>query len=417
MSKRVIVVGAGASGMMAAHFAAAHGAEVVVLEKNKKPCRKLMITGKGRCNVTNNSSPDNIIAHTPTNGRFLYSALNFFTPQDVMSFFESAGVPLKTERGDRVFPVSDKAGDIVDALIQTVKKDGCKILTEQTVSSLVIENGRVRGVVTAQGETINGDSVIISCGGASYPLTGSTGDGYALALAAGHTQAQVRPSLVPIECAGDICPRLQGLSLKNIRLSLYRGDGKKPLYSELGELVFTHFGVSGPLILSASAHMKKGSVSDYRLVIDLKPALDTDTLDKRILRDLSEFCNKDFSNSLGKLLPSKLIPVIIKLSGISPHIKCNSVTREQRRALAELIKAVKLKPTSFRPLSEAIITSGGIKTKEINPKTMESKLTPGLYFCGEVIDVDAYTGGYNLQIAFSTGALAGKSSAEIKEDT
>lgn len=416
MSRRVIVVGAGAAGMMAAHFAAIQGAEVVVVEKNKKPCRKLMITGKGRCNVTNNSSPDNIIAHTPTNGRFLYSALSFLAPQDVISFFEGAGVPLKTERGDRVFPVSDKACDVVDALIKTVNKDGCEIRTEQTVSSLIIENGSACGVLTAQGEKIRGDSVIISCGGASYPLTGSTGDGYALALEAGHTHTQIRPSLVPIECAGDICQRLQGLSLKNVRLSLYRGDGKKPLYSELGELLFTHFGVSGPLVLSASAHMKKGEAEDYRLVIDLKPALDIDTLDKRILRDLSEFCNKDFSNSLGKLLPSKLIPIIIELSGISPHIKCNSITREQRRALAELIKSLELKPKAFRPLSEAIITSGGIKTKEINPKTMESKLTPGLYFCGEVIDVDAYTGGYNLQIAFSTGALAGKSSAGIKED-
>lgn len=409
MSRRVLIVGAGAAGMMAAHFAAKSGESVVLIEKNKKVCRKVMITGKGRCNVTNNSSPDNIISKTPTNGRFLYSAVNFFTPNDTMDFFESAGVSLKTERGNRVFPCSDKAADIVDALFRTVKKDGCKILTEKQVRSLIINDNRVCGVKLSDGEEINADRVIIACGGASYPKTGSTGDGYTLAKQAGHTIKEIKPSLVPIECKGDMCARLQGLSLKNVNFSVFFKNGKKPVFSELGEMLFTHFGLSGPLVLSASAHMKKGEVEDYSFVIDLKPALDIETLDKRLVRDFDEFCNKDFANSLAKLLPSKLIPVIIEKSGIAPSEKCNSITKQQRRQLAELIKSLEIKPVRFRPIDEAIITSGGVTTKEINPKTMESKLVSGLYFAGEVIDIDAYTGGYNLQIAFSTGALAGHS--------
>ena len=411
MSRTVVIIGAGASGVMAAHFAAKSGAGVILLERNKKVCRKVMITGKGRCNVTNNSSPDNIISKTPTNGRFLYSAVNFFSPDDTMAFFESAGVDLKTERGNRVFPSSDKAADIVDALLYTVKKDGCKILTEKQAQSLIIDGNRISGVMLTDGEAVKADSVIIACGGASYPKTGSDGSGYALAKLAGHTIKEIKPSLVPIECGGDVCQRLQGLSLKNVNFSAYFKDGKKPVFSEQGEMLFTHFGVSGPLVLSASSHMKKGEVKDYRFVIDLKPALDIDTLDKRLVRDFEEFCNKDFANSLGKLLPSKLIPVIIERSGIAPDEKCNSITKHQRRELAQLIKSLEIKPVRFRPIDEAIITSGGISTKEINPKTMESRLVGGLYFAGEVIDVDAYTGGYNLQIAFSTGALAGQSSA------
>ena len=412
MSRRVLIVGAGAAGMMAAHFAAKSGESVVLLEKNKKVCRKVMITGKGRCNVTNNSSPDNIISKTPTNGRFLYSAVNFFTPTDTMDFFESAGVSLKTERGNRVFPCSDKAADIVDALFRTVKKDGCKILAEKQVQSLLINDNRVCGVKLTDGEEINADRVIIACGGASYPKTGSTGDGYTLAKQAGHTIKEIKPSLVPIECKGDMCARLQGLSLKNVNFSVYFKNCKKPVFSELGEMLFTHFGLSGPLVLSASSHMKKGEVSDYSFVIDLKPALDIETLDKRLVRDFDEFCNKDFANSLTKLLPSKLIPVIIEKSGIAPSEKCNSITKQQRRQLAELIKSLEIKPVRFRPIDEAIITSGGVTTKEINPKTMESKLVSGLYFAGEVIDIDAYTGGFNLQIAFSTGALAGHSASD-----
>ncbi len=411
MSRTVVIIGAGASGMMAAHFAAKSGAGVILLERNKKVCRKVMITGKGRCNVTNNSSPDNIISKTPTNGRFLYSAVNFFSPDDTMAFFESAGVELKTERGNRVFPSSDKAADIVDALLRTVKKDGCKILTEKQAQSLIIDGNRISGIMLTDGEAVKADSVIIACGGASYPKTGSDGSGYALAKLAGHTIKEIKPSLVPIECGGDVCQRLQGLSLKNVNFSAHFKDGKKPVFSEQGEMLFTHFGVSGPLVLSASSHMKKGEVKDYRFVIDLKPALDIDTLDKRLVRDFDEFCNKDFANSLGKLLPSKLIPVIIERSGIAPDEKCNSITKHQRRELAQLIKSLEIKPVRFRPIDEAIITSGGISTKEINPKTMESRLVGGLYFAGEVIDVDAYTGGYNLQIAFSTGALAGQSSA------
>lgn len=409
MSRTVVVIGAGAAGMMAAHFAAQNGARVILLEKNKKPCRKVMITGKGRCNVTNNSSPDNIISKTPTNGRFLYSAVSFFTPQDTMDFFEAAGVDLKTERGNRVFPCSDKAADIVDALLQTVKKDGCTILTEKQAQSLIIDGDRISGVMLTDGEAVKADRVIIACGGASYPRTGSTGDGYVLAKQAGHTIKDIKPSLVPIECKGDMCAKLQGLSLKNVNFSVYFKNGKKPVFSELGELIFTHFGLSGPLVLSASSHMKKGDIEDYGFFIDLKPGLDIDALDKRLMRDFEEFCNKDFSNSLGKLLPSKLIPVIIEMSGIPAAEKCNSITKQQRRQLAELLKKLPIAPLRFRPIDEAIITSGGVSTKEINPKTMESKLVGGLYFAGEVIDVDAYTGGYNLQIAFSTGALAGRS--------
>lgn len=415
MNKRIVVIGGGASGMMAAYFAAKNGADVVILEKNKKVCRKVMITGKGRCNVTNNSQPDNIIAKTPTNGKFLYSAVNFLTPSDVMSFFEDLSVSLKTERGNRVFPTSDKACDIVDALLRAVKKSGCKILTEKHALGIDINDNKVCGVILADGEKIKADSVIIACGGASYPKTGSTGDGYQISQQAGHTIAEIKPSLVPVECGGNICQRLQGLSLKNVTLSVYYKDKKNPVFSELGEMLFTHFGLSGPLVLSASSHMKKGSASDYKFVIDLKPALDIDALDKRIIRDFDEFLNKDFANSLGKLLPAKLIPVIIEMSGIPAHEKCNSITKAQRRSLSELLKHIEITPTKFRPIDEAIITSGGVKVKEINPKTMESKLVKDLFFSGEVIDVDAYTGGYNLQIAFSTGALAGYSSA-IDED-
>lgn len=411
MAKRIVVIGGGASGMTAACFAAKGGAEVTVLERNKKTCRKVMITGKGRCNVTNNSTSDNIISKTPTNGRFLYSAVNFFAPGDVMAFFEELGVELKTERGNRVFPVSDKAADIADALARAAIDSGCRVLTETRVRSLLIKDNAVCGAALEDGKTVEADGVIIACGGASYPKTGSTGDGYRLARQAGHTITDIKPSLVPVECGGDICARLQGLALKNVALSVYFKDTKKPVFSEQGEMLFTHFGVSGPLVLSASSHMKKGKADDYRFIIDLKPALDIDTLDRRLLRDFDEFSNKDFVNSLGKLLPAKLIPVVAERSGIFAHKKCNSITKEQRRGLAELLKNFEIKPKDFRSIDEAIITSGGVKTKEINPKTMESKLVRGLYFSGEVIDVDAYTGGYNLQIAFSTGALAGSSSA------
>ncbi len=415
MSKNIVVIGAGAAGMMASYYAARGNARVCVIEKNKKPCRKVMITGKGRCNVTNNSTPDNVISKTPTNGRFLYSAINFFTPDDTMSFFESHAVPLKTERGNRVFPCSDRASDIVDALVRAVSDSGCKILTQSRAEKLIIDENKVIAVRLDNGKIIPADSVIIACGGASYPLTGSTGDGYALAQGAGHTVTDIKPSLVPMECRGDICKRLQGLSLKNINFSVYYKNGKKPVFSELGEMLFTHFGVSGPLVLSASAHMKKGEISDYRFVIDLKPALDIDALDKRLVRDFEEFRNKDFVNSLCKLLPAKLIPVIVDLSRINPHEKCNGITKESRRELAGLLKAIELEPSSFRPIDEAIVTSGGVKTSEIDPKTMGSRLVGGLYFAGEVIDVDAYTGGYNLQIAFSTGALAGASALSREE--
>ncbi|PWL70616.1 MAG: aminoacetone oxidase family FAD-binding enzyme [Clostridiales bacterium] len=407
MKADVIVVGGGPAGMMAAGVAARSGLRVLLLEKNPRLGRKLMITGKGRCNVTNNCDVQDFLNHVPTNPRFLQSAIHRFTPQDAMAFFEELGVPLKTERGSRVFPVSDKAVDIVDAMVKFVRESGVNVQYETPVKALSCQDGAIAGVTLESGEMLEADAVVLATGGKSYPRTGSTGDGYHLAEQVGHTILPPRPSLIPIETQEDWCQRVQGLSLKNVTLSAVDAESGKIRYSELGEMLFTHFGVSGPLVLSLSAHLGDLSKRQYRLLIDLKPALDIQALDARLLRDFSELQNKDFGNSLEKLLPRKLIPIVISMSGIPSITKVNQITREQRRRLCELLKAVPLTVWRFRPIDEAVVTSGGVKVGEINPKTMESKLVKGLFFAGELIDVDAYTGGYNLQIAYSTGYAAG----------
>lgn len=408
--RSIVVIGGGPAGLMAAITAAQKyngtPVSVTLIEKNERAGRKLMITGKGRCNVTNNCDVDTLIKNTPKNARFLYSAFSKFTPQDVMNFFEDNGVPLKTERGNRVFPVSDKAVDIVDALVNSAKKNGVKTLCGE-VLSIALKDGKITGVKLKNGDTVAADSVVLATGGMSYSVTGSTGDGYKIAEKLGHTVTEIKPSLVPLECHEGYCSRLSGLSLKNVTLSVFEEGKKKPVFKEQGEMLFTHFGISGPLVLSSSAYMRKMDSKKYTAVIDLKPALDQDQLDKRILRDFSEQTNKDFANSLDKLLPKSLIPVVISLSGIPAHTKVNQISREERTRLVTLLKNLTLNITGFRPIEEAIITSGGISVKEINPTTMESKLIEGLYFAGEIIDTDAFTGGFNLQIAFSTGYLAG----------
>lgn len=409
MSKKVIVIGAGASGLMAAGTAAENGHNVILIERNDKVARKVMITGKGRCNVTNNCTLVNdLIANVPTNGRFLYGAFSKFMPIDTMEFFEDMGVTLKVERGNRVFPESDKAVDIVDALNAFSQDADVKRIKGRAVE-LIAENGEIKGVKLEDGEELFADAVIVATGGVSYPLTGSTGDGYELAKQVGHTVTELKPALVPLVCHEGFCMDLQGLSLKNVEISVLNTDNYKEVYREFGEMLFTHFGVSGPLILSASSHMKDIKPRKYEIHIDLKPALSYEQLDKRIQRDFLENSNKNFINALDALLPKKLVPVIVKLSGIKPAVKVNQITKQQRSELVNLLKDLKVTVNGFRPIEEAIVTSGGISVKEIDPKTMESKLIKGLYFAGEVIDVDAYTGGFNLQIAFSTGVLAGSS--------
>ncbi len=392
--------------MTAAIFAREAGADVTLIECNDRLGKKLLITGKGRCNVTNNSDVNTHIENTPTNPRFMYTALNNFTPQDVMEFFESLGVPLKTERGDRVFPVSDKAGDICGALKRRINRLGVNIITARAEKIARIDEGFS---VTANGDELYCDSLILATGGVSYPLTGSTGDGYKFAKSLGHTVVEPKPSLVPVECEEKWLKEAMGLSLRNVSLTVK--DGDKEVFFEQGEMLLTHFGVSGPLVLSASSHMKGLGNKKFDMFIDLKPALNFETLDKRLQNDFSKNINRDFINSLGELLPSKLIPIIVRLSGIDGRCKCNSITREERHRLVSLLKALPLTAKKFRPIDEAIITSGGINVKEISPKTMESKIVPGLYFAGEIIDVDAYTGGFNLQIAFSTARLAAESAA------
>ena len=417
-NNKVIVIGGGAAGLFAAISAAENGAEVILLEKNDNCGKKLRITGKGRCNVTNDCSTEEFLQNVPTNPRFLYSALSTLSTQDVKDFFEGEGVPLKTERGKRVFPVSDKAQDIVSALVSACKARGVKIINEKVLSLIIdkidkdnnYNNAKIKGVVTERGEYF-ADAVIVCTGGRSYTRTGSDGDGYAFAKSAGHTVTPLLPSLVPIVCAGKLCPSLQGLSLKNVSLSIINKATKKEVYSDFGEMMFTHFGITGPMVLSASAHIPDIASGKYEAIINLKPALDEKTLDTRILSDFSKYSNKDLINALGDLLPQKLIPVTVSLSGIDPRKKINSITREERRALIDVIRGLRLTLIGFRPIDEAIITKGGVSVKEIDPKTMESKKCSGLYFAGEVIDVDAYTGGFNLQIAFSTGNLAGRSAA------
>ncbi len=411
MRTSLLVVGGGAAGLLAAGSAAHEGVETIVLERNERPARKVMITGKGRCNVTNNCvSLQELISNVPRNGRFLYGAFSRFMPSDVIEFFESRGVELKTERGNRVFPASDNAADIVDALV-SYARSRARFMTGRAVK-LLVENSKVIGAETENGEKIFADKVIIATGGLSYPGTGSTGDGYELAKQAGHKITPLLPSLVPLEIHEGFCSELMGLSLRNTAIKVVDTENGKTVYTDFGEMLFTHFGVSGPMILSASAHIRDMKSGRYKIYIDLKPALTEEQLDARILRDFSENTNKNFINALNSLLPKKLVPVIVKLSGIGLSTKVNQITKEQRKALVRLLKGMCITVTAFRPVAEAIITSGGIDISQINPKTMESKLVEGLYFAGEVIDADAYTGGFNLQIAFSTGRLAGLSAAE-----
>ena len=404
--KKTVVIGGGAAGLMAAAESAKSGNEAVIIEKNLKCARKVMITGKGRCNVTNACFElDELISNVPRNPRFLYSAFSAFMPYDTMAFFEELGVPLKTERGNRVFPVSDKACDIVDALVKNAKNCGVKTF-HGTVQRFEISDNRITAVVLDNGEKIECDSVAVCTGGKSYPATGSTGDGYRLAKSVGHTVTDIYPALVPIVCSNNFIPSLQGLSLKNISIKLIKNG--KTVYTDFGEMLFTHFGVSGPVILSASSHMDGKDCSGYTISIDLKPALDFTQLDKRIQRDFSEMHNKDFINSLSKLLPKKIIPVIVSLSGISASKKVNEITRQERHNLVNLIKNFEITVSSLFDIDAAVITRGGVSVKEIDPKTMKSKIIDNLSFAGEVIDVDAYTGGFNLQLAFSTGVLCGR---------
>ncbi len=403
---RIAVIGGGAAGMMAAGTAVLYGADVTLFESTDRLGKKLAITGKGRCNITNNCTREEFLENVTKNPRFLYAALSAFSTEDTMSHFESLGVALKTERGRRVFPVSDKAIDVVNAMRSY--SAGAKTIHHK-VTSVREENGRF--YLTANKKEYCYDRLIIATGGKSYPLTGSDGSGYRLAMKLGHSITELIPSLIPLTSHSPLCRDMQGLSLKNVKISI-KDEADKILYSDFGEMLFTHFGVSGPVILSASSHIRDYDITKLTLSIDLKPALDEKTLDARLLSDFQKKANKDLVNALGDLLPSKMIEPFIALSGIDGRKKVNSITKEERRALLCTLKSFDIPLDGYRPIEEAIITSGGVDVKEITPKTMESRLIPGLYFAGEIIDVDAYTGGYNLQIAFSTGYLAGKSAAE-----
>ena len=396
-----IVIGGGPAGMLAAIRAASLGQKVLLLERNNRLGKKLLITGKGRCNVTNNCDTDEVLKNIPRNGRFLYSSLRVMPPDKVMEFFEENGCALKTERGNRVFPVSDKAQSILDCLINLLKKYNVTILCDR-VTELLCHDGAVVGVKCTASE-YKAQWVILATGGMSYPTTGSTGDGYKLARSVGHTIIEPEGSLVPLEAVGDYCATMQGLSLRNISVKLLGGNGKL-LYKDFGELLFTHFGVSGPVVLSASAHMKG---EQCKLLIDLKPALDEEKLNVRILRDLEMYQNRTMENALTDLLPRSMIPVVLTMAGIPAQLQANALKREKRRTLVSLLKAFPIEIAGKRPISEAIVTSGGIKVSEIDPKTMASKLISGLYFAGEIIDCDAYTGGFNLQIAWSSAYAAG----------
>lgn len=443
--KNVIVIGGGAAGMMAAIAAAGQGASVTLLEKNEKLGKKIFITGKGRCNVTNDSDTENLLRHTMTNHKFLYTAFYSFDSRMMMDFLEGEGLRLKTERGARVFPLSDKSSDVVKTLSQAMDKSNVKLCLGTKAESLVMEDGKVRGVrvlcgtkavcdkkavsgvkavsdkkavcgkkaicderaVCGSEEIYRADKVIVATGGMAYPATGSTGDGYRFAGEASHSVTKTVPSLVPVNIKEQFVKDLQGLSLRNVKLVLNRKG--KVVYEELGEMLFTHFGISGPLVLTASTYIAGGDISEVRFSVDLKPGLPVEKLDERIQRDFNLYGNSFFKNSLGKLLPSKLIPVIVKLSGIPHDKKVNEVTRQERQRLVKLLKNLEMTPECLRGFDEAVITRGGVNVREINPSTMESKIVKGLYFAGEVLDVDATTGGYNLQIAWSTGYLAGLS--------
>ena len=403
---RICVVGGGPAGMMAAGTAYLYGADVTIFESMPFLGKKLAITGKGRCNVTNASGIQELLDNITKNPRFLYSALCTYTPDDVMSTFENLGVTLKVERGNRVYPASDKAKDIVDAMRKYC--EGARVIHEK-VKKIYSNENRTFTVKTDKDYTF--DRVILATGGKSYPLTGSDGSGYRLATALGHSVTELTPSLIPITSPSKLCPDMQGLSLKNVAIKIL-DQSNNVLYTDFGEMMFTHFGVTGPMILSASAHLRNRDIATLTLSIDLKPALDEKTLDARLLNDFKQNANKDFVNSLSGLLPSKMISPFISVTGIDERKKINAITKEERKIILSTLKDFRIPLSAFRPIEEAIVTSGGIEVKEINPKTMESKITPGFYFAGEVIDVDAYTGGFNLQIAFSTGYLAGKSAAE-----
>ena len=400
------MIGGGAAGTLCAALAAGRGLDVVLLEPNRMLGRKLRITGKGRCNVTNDCYAREFISAIPGDGRFLQSAIHKFGTSDTKALFEGLGVALKTERGNRVFPESDRADDIADALTKLARENGVRVLRERATRILTDEAGAVRAVSAGGGE-IECEAAVICTGGLSYPGTGSTGDGYRMARELGHTIRPCRPSLVPLESPDDWCREMQGFSLRNVELSAY--EDEKLIYKALGEMLFTHFGVSGPLVLSASAHMRRFGECRYRLSIDLKPGLDEKKLDARLLRDFEKYSHPEFRNSLGDLAGRAMIPVLVELSGIPGDTRTNSVTRQQRAALAQLFKHFQVSLSVPRPIAEAIVTSGGVATTEVNPRTMESKLVPGLYFAGEVLDLDAYTGGYNLQIAWSTAFVAANS--------
>lgn len=408
----VIVIGAGAAGLMAAGQAAMGGAKVTLLEKNDRPGSKILITGKGRCNLTNAADSQEFIKNIPGNGRFLYSAFDIFNNQDLIGFFHDLGVKTKVERGDRVFPESDKAGDVVEALTRFCREQGVSIVYQHAVKELTQQNGVITGVITGSGENYRADRVILATGGASYPGTGSTGDGYTLARELGHTIIPLKPALVPLETAEDWVKELQGLTLKNVRAAAI--SDSKIIAEEFGEMIFTHFGISGPIILTLSRKiaqmMEKGRY--IKVSINLKPAISAEQLDKRIQRDFTAVQNKLFKNSLGELLPKSLIPVVVNLSCISGDKPVHQVTKEERHKLVNLLQALEVTVTGTRSIKEAIVTAGGVSVKEINPRTMASKLVSGLFFAGELIDVDAYTGGFNLQIAFSTGYMAGRAAAD-----
>lgn len=411
---KVVVIGGGPAGMMAAISSSENGNKVTILEKMQSLGRKLLISGKGRCNITSSLDMDDFIKNTPGNGMFLYSSFKQYTNLDIMNFLKSEGLEVKEERGNRIFPVTDKSIDVLKCFTKRIKKLNIDIKYETKVDEILVENNKVIGVI-ANGKVINADKIILATGGKSYPLTGSTGDGYEIVKKLGHTITKIKPSLVPLESYDiETCKKLQGLSLRNVSIKLKDIETNKNIYEDFGEMLFTHFGVSGPTILSSSAHLvrykdieAKMKCSKIILSIDLKPALSREKLDERILRDFNNQKNKEFRNSLGALLPHKLIDIVVERSIINPNKKVNEITKEERKKLAKLLKEFDISIKGFRPIEEAIVTSGGINIKEINPKTMQSKIIEGLYFAGEVIDVDSYTGGFNLQIAYSTGYVAG----------
>lgn len=421
----VCVIGGGAAGLVAAITAAENGADVTLFEKNKSQKimesekffdnaylgKKLLITGKGRCNLTNDCSLDEFLKNTPVGGKFMYAAFNNFTPQEVMDFFSKGGTPLKVERGNRVFPVSDKSIDILRVLKNKLFENNVRVVNKKVVS-INSENGFFSSVTLDDAKEMHFDKCIVATGGASYPQTGSDGDGYRFAESLGHTIKEIKPSLVPLVSHDKCCRDMMGLSLKNVTLCAIDNKKNKVVYKEMGEMLFTHFGMSGPLVLSASSHMREMSENRYSVSIDLKPSLDEKTLDNRLLSDFAKYINKNMDNAMSDLLPSKMIVPFLNKCGIRKEQKPNSLTKEERRTIVETLKSFKVDIHSFRPVDEAIVTSGGVATREINPSTMESKIISNLYFAGEVIDVDAYTGGFNLQIAFSTARLAGKSVCE-----